>query len=175
MKKNEMGYVLGDLFPDYPKAEKKAQKKAAPKKDELLAENAKLQAEISKLQAENAELFNTRAALQAENAKLQNKAQAYDELLTSASLFPTNVVAKSFGWSAIALNKYLQQKGIQYKHGDVWVLYQRYANRGYTRIMWYGYAQDSYGRELSKAHTYWTMKGIAFIRDLLKKDGQIKE
>lgn len=175
MEKNQVGDFSGNLFPDYPIEVKKSGKKTTPKKDELLAKNAELQAEISRLQAENVALSNAKTALEAANAQLQNKAQAYDELLTSASLFPTNVVAKSFGWSAIALNRYLQSKGVQYKQDEVWLLYQRYAKMGLTRIVWYVYGTDSYGRDLSKAHTYWTMKGIAFIRELLKKDGQIKD
>ena len=111
--------------------------------------------------------------LEQENSLLREKAEAFDELISSNSLFTTTVVAKSFGKSAIWLNQYLHSKGVQYQQGDVWVLYAKHQGKGYTRICWYEYAQNSYGKSLERAHTYWTAKGVVFIRQLLKADGII--
>ena len=121
------------------------------------------------------DLQQTVETQKAEIERLRPKAKAYDELMQSGSLFPTNVVAKSFGMSAVALNMYLHKKKVQYKQGKVWVLYKKYANCGYTSIMWYAYAKDEKGRDLTKAHSYWTMKGIEFIRGLLKADGLLND
>ena len=112
--------------------------------------------------------------LETENETLRQKAEAFDELISSNSLFTTTVVAKSFGKSAIWLNQYLHKKGVQYLQGDVWVLYARYQSSGYTRICWYEYGQNSKGKSLERAHTYWTAKGVVFIRKLLKADGFIE-
>lgn len=174
-KQTENGFC-GDLFPDFfPSQEQPAEtsKVSRSKKSEL--KSAKQNAEVQELQQINQELLAENQCLLSENVKLKAKADLVDELFVSTSLFPTNIVAKSFGWSAIKLNQYLNKKGIQYKRGEVWVLYQKYASEGYTKVGWFTYGQDSKGHELTRAHTYWTMKGIAFIRELLKKDGQISD
>lgn len=174
-KQNENGFC-GDLFPDFFQSQEQpaeTSKVSRSKKSEL--KSAKQNAEVQKLQQENQELLAEKQRLLSENAKLKAKADLVDELFASTSLFPTNIVAKSFGWSAIKLNQYLKQKGVQYKRGEVWVLYQKYASESYTKVGWFTYGQDSNGRDLTRAHTYWTMKGIAFIRELLKKDGQISD
>ena len=160
-----MDGFAGSLFPDMES------KNVAP-----VARKKTLKEKLAEKEAELQEMNQKYAELEKENEKLKQKAEAFDELLTSESLFPTNIVAKSFGWSAIKLNQYLHDKKIQYKHGDVWVLYQQYANRGYTREMWYNYGRrNDVGKDLHRAHTYWTMKGIMFIRELLKRDGQITD
>lgn len=110
--------------------------------------------------------------LETANAKLKEKAEAFDEVIASNSLFTTTVVAKSFGKSAIWLNQYLSKKKVQYLQGDVWVLYAKYQSRGYTKICWYEYHKQTGAQ---RAHTYWTAKGILFIRELLKADGIITD
>ena len=69
------------------------------------------------------------------------------------------------------MNKYLERKGVQYKRGNIWALYSKYDKCGYTGVGWYTYNKDSKGRDLVRAHTYWTTKGMAFIRELLIVDG----
>lgn len=170
-KKNNQDGFVASLFPEFenesnrPKAVKKTLKDKLEEKEDALQQ----------LQEKYAELKEENDLLKKQNEKLQIKASAFDELLASESLFPTNIVAKSFGWSAIKLNQYLHEHSVQYKHGDVWVLYQKYANKGYTREMWYNYGKNSIGKDLHRAHTYWTMKGIMFIRELLKKNGDLKD
>ena len=141
-----------ELFPEYV-SEKPKKETSRKTKLQLLEERVKV--------------------LEKENNTLKVKADAFDALISSNSLFTTTVVAKSFGWSAIKLNQYLKQKGIQYQQGEVWVLYAKYANKGYTQICWYDYAVTEKGKNLSRAHSYWTAKGIVFIRSLLKADGKL--
>ena len=109
--------------------------------------------------------------LEKENAMLKQKAEAFDELISSKSLFTTTVVAKSVGKSAIWLNKYLESKRVQFLQGETWVLYSKYQAKGYTQVCFYEYHKQTGAQ---KAHTYWTAKGILFIRELLKKDGIIE-
>lgn len=61
------------------------------------------------------------------------------------------------------MNKLLHELGVQYKLRDTWLLYQKYADMGYTQSK--THAIDT---ERSKMHTYWTQKGRLFIYDLLK-------
>ena len=156
--KQENDVVQGTLFPVSEVAASQPQ----PKKAKENQQDAKsiLEGRIKELEKEN--------------AILREKAEAFDELIASNSLFTTTVVAKSFGKSAIWLNQYLSKKRVQYLQGDVWVLYAKYQGKGYTKICWYEYAQNSYGKSLERAHSYWTAKGIVFIRQLLKADGIIE-
>ena len=80
-----------------------------------------------------------------------------------------SVIAKDYGWSASRMNKYLHEKGVQFRQGDIWLLYQKYAGKGYTSTKAHTYLDNS--GQHTKVHTYWSQKGRLFIYDLLKKDG----
>lgn len=80
------------------------------------------------------------------------------------------VIAKDYGKSAIWMNRYLHEKGVQFKQGDIWLLYQRYAREGYTSTKTHTYP-DTNGETHTKVHTYWTQKGRLFIYELMKSDG----
>jgi phage antirepressor YoqD-like protein len=95
--------------------------------------------------------------------ELQPKATYYDLVLQNKSLLSISKIAKDYGLSAVALNKILRGLGIQYKQGDCWLLYQRYADKGYTQSKTHAIDAD-----LSKLHTYWTQKGRLFIYETLK-------
>jgi phage antirepressor YoqD-like protein len=95
--------------------------------------------------------------------ELQPKATYYDLVLQNKSLLSISKIAKDYGLSAVALNKILHGLGIQYKQGDCWLLYQRYADKGYTQSKTHAIDAD-----LSKLHTYWTQKGRLFIYETLK-------
>ena len=108
-----------------------------------------------------------------ENAKLKAvihdwtpKVQYYNAVLQSPDAIPISMIAKDYGLSPQALNTYLYQRGIQYPCHGTWLLYQRYANEGYTTSRT---ALDN--SRSSQDYTYWTQKGRAFIHDLLKEDG----
>ena len=161
----------GTLFPELDVTQTSAEVKPQAKKKRKSAKEH--QEEILNLKKQLSEKQVEIDGLQKQCNELKSKAEAFDDLIQSNSLFPIGVIAKNFGRSAIWLNKYLQEKKVQYNRGDVWLLYAKYQSCGYTRVCWYNYSEDSYGRPLTKPHTYWTGKGLAFIRDLLKADGLI--
>ncbi|MGN1043530.1 MAG: phage antirepressor [Acutalibacteraceae bacterium] len=96
------------------------------------------------------------------------KASYYDVVLNCKDLVSISTISKDYGWSAKKMNKYLHEKGIQFKQGDIWLLYQKYSEKGYTSTKTHTYL-DSDGQH-TKVHTYWTQKGRLFIYDLLKED-----
>lgn len=79
-------------------------------------------------------------------------------------------IAKDYGKSAQWLNQLLYDKRVQYKQGKVWLLYQKYADKGYTQTKTDTFA-DANGMQHSSVRTCWTQKGRLFIYDLLKQDG----
>jgi phage antirepressor YoqD-like protein len=64
--------------------------------------------------------------------ELRPKASYYDLILQNKSLVPISKIAKDYGMSGKAFNKLLHELGVQYKMGDTWLLYQQYADQGYT-------------------------------------------
>ena len=95
--------------------------------------------------------------------ELQPKATYYDLILQSESLVAMSVIAKDYGMSARKLNDLLHELKVQFKQGSTWLLYQKYASKGYTQSK-----THTIDAERSKMHTYWTQKGRLFIYDLLK-------
>lgn len=67
------------------------------------------------------------------------------------------------------MNKYLHEKEVQYKRGDTWMLYQKYAECGYTGSKTHEFTDKS-GCSHAKIQTYWTQAGRLFIYNLLKED-----
>ena len=102
--------------------------------------------------------------------EMEQKASYYDLVLNCEDLLSTTVIAKDYGWTAKDLNKYLSKAKIQFKQGGVWLLYQKYAKKGYTSTRTYNYKSKD-GTEHTRVHTYWTQKGRLFIYDLLKNKG----
>lgn len=75
---------------------------------------------------------------------------------------PITVVAKERGVSARAMNTFLHQNGIQFFTGGKWVLYQKYADKGYTRDVKTPYTKPD-GTEGLSTTMEWTERGAAFI------------
>ena len=94
------------------------------------------------------------------------KVRYHNAILQSQGVIPIGVIAKDYGFSAQWLNNYLHERGVQYKRAGTWLLYQPYANKGYTqtRTIWDG-------TPYCKLLTYWTQKGRAFLYDVLLADG----
>ena len=97
---------------------------------------------------------------------LQPKADKYDRYLSNKGLITITEIAKEYGMSGRELNKFLHEKGVIYKKGDKWFVYQRYANDGLV-----GYEifvpEDRKIRRTLK----WTTKGEQFIRSILEDEG----
>lgn len=103
-------------------------------------------------------------------AEYSPKASYYDVVLQTKDLTSASQISKDYGKSAKWLNSLLHDLGVQYKQGNVWLLYQKYAEMGYTKSKTHTYSDD-HGTQHSKLHTYWTQKGRLFIYDLLKQNG----
>lgn len=142
--------------------------------DELLNDPDVLIAALTELKAERERsktLEQTVAVQKQQITEMQPKASYYDVVLNCKDLVAISVIAKDYGWSASRMNQYLHEKGIQYKQGNkVWLLYQKYAEKGYTSTKTHSYPASD-GDVHMRVHTYWTQQGRLFIYDLLKADG----
>ncbi|MBZ8174044.1 phage antirepressor, partial [Staphylococcus delphini] len=74
--------------------------------------------------------------------ELKPKATYYDLVLQNKSLLSVSKIAKDYGMSARALNKLLHELGIQYKQGDIWLLYAKHQDKGYTQTSTYALDEE---------------------------------
>lgn len=125
---------------------------------------------LALLTQQNTELTGTIAVQSQQIAELQPKASYYDLVLNCKDLISTSAIAKDYGKSAVWMNRWLHEKGVQFKQGDIWLLYQKYAEKGYTSTKTHSYSGAD-GEPHTKVHTYWTQKGRLFIYGLMKEDG----
>lgn len=92
------------------------------------------------------------------------KANYVDTILQSKGAVTTTQIAKDYGLSASALNEILHKAGVQFKQNKQWLLYQKYANKGYTK---------SHTLDLVRSNgdvimnTRWTQEGRLFIHKIL--------
>lgn len=108
-------------------------------------------------------------AIQAQQiSELQPKANYYDVVLNCKDLVTISVIAKDYGWTAIQMNKYLKKKKVQFKQGDIWLLYKAYADFDYTNTKTYTYKGKD-GADHTRVQTKWTQSGRLFIDNLLKE------
>lgn len=117
--------------------------------------------------AKSKELETTVAVQEQQISELKPKASYYDVVLNCKDLLSATEIAKDYGKSAKWLNEFLRQHGVQFKQSGVWLLYQKYAEKGYTSTKTHNFLDENGGTH-SKVHTYWTQKGRLFIYDLLK-------
>lgn len=120
--------------------------------------------------AKNRQLTDTVAIQNQQIAELQPKASYYDVVLNCKDVISISKISKDYGKSAQWLNEYLHKKKVQFKQGDIWLLYEKYADKGYTHSRTH-IINGKGGKPETKMHTYWTQKGRLFIYDLLKSDG----
>lgn len=124
-----------------------------------------------KEERERTRLLTEQNAIQSQQiAELQPKASYYDVVLHCPDLMSITKIAKDYGMSAIQMNSKLHELGVQYKQGDVWLLYQKYAQYGYTSTRTH-IVDGSDGLPHTKVSTQWTQRGRLFIYDLLKQNG----
>lgn len=116
------------------------------------------------------QLMDTVAVQTQQIAELQPKASYYDVVLNCKDLLSITEIAKDYGKSAKWLNNYLHDNKVQFKQGDIWLLYSKHAEKGYTNTKTQSFNGND-GRVHTKVHTYWTQKGRLFIYDLLKSNG----
>lgn len=116
------------------------------------------------------ELERTAEVQQKQIEELRPKANYTDMILQNPGLVNVNQIAADYGMSAIAMNKLLHEKGIQYKQGDQWILYKKYKNKGYVGSETFEF-KHSDGTKDTNMRTKWTQRGRFFLYELLKKEG----
>ena len=101
-----------------------------------------------------------------ENIENKPKVEYHDVILDSEGTLTTTQIAKEYGKSAVWLNKYLKNRGVQYKKGNQWYIYSKYADKGYIREI------TTYNEDVDKSFTSmrWTNLGRKFIYELLKDE-----
>lgn len=143
--------------------------------DELLANPDLLIKALQELKAErtkNAALTETVHIQRQQIAEMKPKASYYDVILNCKDAVAITTIAKDYGKSGQWLNEYLHSLGVQFKQGNIWLLYQKYAQNGYTCTKTHNYLGND-GEYHAKVHTYWTQKGRLFIYELLKSHGYL--
>ncbi|MDR1210157.1 MAG: phage antirepressor KilAC domain-containing protein [Clostridiales bacterium] len=100
------------------------------------------------------------------NAELAPKARYCDLILQTTSAVPVSVLAKDYGMAASNFNHLLHNLRIQYRVGRTWLLYQDYADLGYTQSRTY-----HFGERVAVVHTCWTQKGRLFLYNFLARYG----
>ena len=119
-------------------------------------------------QRKQLEVVNT--ALTQQIGELKPKADYTDMVLQNKSLMSVTAIAKDYGMSGVALNKKLNELGIQYKQSGQWFLYAKHQTKGYTSSSTQVIEHKDGSTEV-KLHTKWTQKGRLFIYEELKKKG----
>lgn len=85
-------------------------------------------------------------------------------LVHNGKTYTSSEIAKELGMkSAIALNKLLEEKRIQYKQNGTWLMYSEYSEKGYTSVK-----QIQLDNGTIQYDRRWTGKGRDFIIKLLK-------
>lgn len=142
--------------------EKEALKITLPSKKELAQMVIRAEEEIERLSAVN-------QLQQKELTESAPKVEYFDQVLQSKNTYTTTQIAKELGLSAKSLNDKLYVMGIQFKQSGQWLLYTKYANRGFTKTKTYSFTKGD-GSTGTNIETVWTEKGREFIHSLIKKE-----
>lgn len=100
-------------------------------------------------------------------AELAPKAEYTDTVLRSTTDITTTLIAKELGVTTQRLNSELYKLGVQYKVGDTWVLYAKYANKGYADYYTFSYVTHT-NEVKTRQQLVWTEVGRQFIHLLIK-------
>lgn len=101
-----------------------------------------------------------------ENRRLAEKATYYDMILQNPDAVPITLIAKDYGLSARRFNCILEELGIQYRLHGTWILYQQFADNGYTHSNVFCTPSGH-----QTVHTCWTQNGRLFLYKKLKENG----
>lgn len=113
---------------------------------------------------------NKNELLEQQIAEYEPKISYLDMILSSSDTVATSQIAADYGMSAIALNRILNDLGVQRKVSGQWLLYKHHMNNGYTKSHT-SEIKKSDGSKKVVMNTKWTQKGRIFIYDLLKQNG----
>jgi len=126
--------------------------------------------QLDKIKQQNLQLEQTVAVQTQQITEMRPKASYYDIVLSCPDLMSITKIAKDYGKTARWMNEWLHSNKVQFKQGNVWLLYDKYAKNGYTNTKTQTFQDDS-GKTHVSVHTYWTQKGRLFLYDLLKSHG----
>lgn len=101
-------------------------------------------------------------------SSMEKKVTYLDKILACPSTVKVKTIAQDYGMSAIAFNQLLHKYGIQYKCGDVWVLYAKYLPEGYVKDVPFEYTRTN-GTTGVASNMQWTQKGRMFLYEFLKE------
>lgn len=172
---NESGLyslIIGSKLPSSKKFKRWVTSEVLPKirkhgmyaKDELLDNPDLLLDVVTKYKEERTQ----RLIAEQQVMELQPKATYYDLVIQNKSLLSVTKIAKDYGMSARKLNNLLHEYGVQFKQGDMWFLYQGYADKGYTQS--FTHVIDDKNSRMS---TKWTQKGRLFIYEIMKQHNHL--
>lgn len=99
---------------------------------------------------------------------LEPKANYCDIILNCPDTVTTTIIAKDYGMSARAFNEMLSGFKIQFKQSGVWMLYARYADKGYTQSKTH-HTVGANGKTTARVSTAWTQTGRMFLYKMLRK------
>ena len=101
----------------------------------------------------------------AEIALLRPRADYADHVLDSISCFTVSQIAKELSMTGRELNRILCQRGIQYPQSGQYLLYAKYARRGYAQNRTFEYRKRN-GDLVTHTYLVWTEMGREFIHKL---------
>ena len=104
--------------------------------------------------------------LGAELAQLRPRAAYADHVLDSISCLTTTQIAKELSMTGSELNRLLCERGIQYGQSGQYMLYAKYARRGYAKSRTWGFRLGN-GDLITRTYLVWTESGRNFIHQLL--------
>ena len=160
-------WITHDILPSIRKHGMYVSEDLLDNPDLLISAVQKLKTERQK----NAALKDTVEVQSQQLADMRVKSSYYDLVLNTTDAISISAIAKDYGKSGRWLNNMLHRLGVHYKQEeDLWVLYQKYADKGYTCTKTHTYLGKD-GTTHSRLHTYWTQKGRQFIIDLLRSNG----
>lgn len=150
---------------------------------ELLQQLKKERKEKEVLQKEKETLVEEKETLVKEKGVLQDtvdeqaetisnmapKSYYYDMVMRNPGTVTVSTIAQDYGMSGTAFNRLLADKGIQYRKGKTWYVYNEYAEQGWIQSS--TLLLGNMLRHFSKTNMQWTQIGRLGIYDLLKKDG----
>lgn len=82
---------------------------------------------------------------------------------SARKVYRVSQIAFELGIKAPELNRFLEQKGVQYKYGKAWKLHPEYRNRGYTRDKTFQGGYDEEGEPVYGTFMVWTARGRDFV------------
>ena len=101
-----------------------------------------------------------------ELAQLRPRAAYADHVLDSISCLTTTQIAKELSMTGTELNRLLCQRGIQYGQSGQYMLYAKYARRGYAKSRTWGFHLAS-GELITRTYLVWTEAGREFIHEMM--------